>query len=328
MVYRIAIVTADSERDWASRELLKAANRLAKGTIVDPLSFHVVVDGATSIRINTEWADDYDAFIIRGFNRSGEIDYQFEVFELLQQQGKLVMNSPDALSLAESKSQTTYCLKLAGLPVPRTIVTQDPAKAAAAVQEFGTAVLKPLFGSHGVDIEMVRAEDGEDLLSAFFQKYSAAYIQEYVPNDGRDIRAFVVGDRIPAAMYRIAPEGRWKTNVFQGAVCKPCRLSPELRALCLEAAGLCGLDYTGVDVLEGPDGPVILEVNGAPSWFGLAETTRRNIALDVVRHVLRILDSGRSAHQPMVLGTRERKPSELPDIGSEPFLMRRSEGKS
>jgi ribosomal protein S6--L-glutamate ligase len=303
-MYRIAIVSSDAMRDWASRELLAAANELAKGDIVDPLDMSVRMSDTSSISVNGESADSFDAFIVRGFNRQGEIDYQFEILELLDRQGHLVINSPEALSIAESKSETSFYLQKHGLPVPRTVVTQNLDDAAAAIELFGLSVLKPLYGSHGIGIERVAPEMSRELLPAFWERYGAMYIQEFVPNNGRDIRAFVVGDEVPAAMYRVAPEGQWKTNVFQGSSCETCEVTAELDELCLEAARAAGLDYTGVDVIEGPDGPVILELNGAPSWYGLSETTDRNIAVDVVSHVLRMLDTGQSARRPTELRCR------------------------
>jgi len=209
-------------------------------------------------------------------------------------------------SLAESKAQTTFVLRSAGLPVPRTAVTQDLDHAIAAVRDFGTAVIKPLYGSFGIGIERLCAEACEEFLPAFMQDYGVAYIQEYIPNEGRDIRAFVVGDEIPAAMYRVAGPGQWKTNVFQGAACRACELSPLIHNICLEAARIAGLDYTGVDVIEGPDGPVILELNGTPSWYGLYEATGRNVAVDIMSHVVRAADEGRPARLPLGLQFRAK----------------------
>jgi tetrahydromethanopterin:alpha-L-glutamate ligase len=302
-MFRIGIVTSDIENDWASRALLDAAIELADGIAIDPISFTIRVNGVPSIELRGQPGRMPDAFIMRGFNRQGEIDYQYEILELLEQAGHPIVNSTAGLSLSESKSQTTYRLREAGLPVPRTLVTQDLAEAEDAVKTFGAAVIKPLYGSFGVGIERI-APDMDGLLRIFMDMHRIAYIQEYIPNEGRDIRAFVVGDDVPAAMYRVAGNGNWKTNVFQGSSCQACELSSELREMCLEAAQIVGLDYTGVDVMEGPDGPVILELNGAPSWHGLSETTDRNMAVDVIRHVLKLLESGRSARQPVALRSR------------------------
>lgn len=299
-MYQIGIITSNINQDWASRELLTAARTLADGDIIDPLTFEINIDDGTPLtRVHGRSADEYDAYIIRGFNTQGEIDYQYEVFELLEQRGKLVINSPAGISAAESKSQTTFLLRQAGLPVPRTVVTQNLDQAITAMHAFGTAVIKPLYGSHGIGIERLEAGTDDELLQAFLDKYSVIYIQEFVPNEGRDIRAFVVGDDVSAAVYRIARDGQWKTNVFLGGSCEPCELTPEIRELCISAVKVIGLDYTGVDVMEGPDGPVILELNGTASWHGLSKVTNRNIAMDIVCHALRMLDTGRSARQPV-----------------------------
>jgi len=299
-MFRIGVVASDIRGDWPSNQLLKAVCDLAVGSAVDPMTFQLAagIDGDARIHIRGEPAEVYDAYIIRSLNKRGEIDYQYEVLELLQRRGALVINSPCALSVAESKAQTTFLLREAGLPVPRTAVTQDVKEARSIVEAVGTAVLKPLYGSRGVGVELVSSDVSAELVSAFLDGYGAVYIQEYIPNEGRDIRAFVVGDDIPAAVYRVAADGQWKTNVAQGSKCQMCSLAPQLRELCIEAARAVGLDYTGVDIIEGPDGPLIIELNGAPSWYGLSNATNHNLAVDIVSHVLQKLARGQSARQP------------------------------
>lgn len=303
---RIGIVTPDPRHDWASNELLDVVNRLAEGNVIDPITARITIESQSSIMLEGEPADKYDGFILRALNQAGEIDYQYEIFELLANLGWTVINHPRSLSIAESKAQTTFYLQSAGLPVPRTTVTQDLDDAISAIRQYGTSVLKPLFGSHGIGIEKVEAGVTAEVLKPFLESYGAIYVQEYVPNDGSDIRAFVVGDDIPAAIYRIAPPGHWKTNVYLGAECRPCRLTAELSEICIEAARVIGLDYTGVDIIVGPDGPRILEVNGAPTWQGVLDATATNVAKDVVQHVLGLINAGRSARQPMDISCRQR----------------------
>jgi tetrahydromethanopterin:alpha-L-glutamate ligase len=148
-------------------------------------------------------------------------------------------------------------------------------------------------------MEIVEASNADELLPAFFEQQRVIYIQEFIPNDGRDIRAFVVGDEVVASVYRVAREGQWRTNVARGSSCQSCELSADVRDLCIAAAKTSGLEYTGIDVMEGPDGPVILEVNGAPWWQGLLEATGRNVAMDIVKHVVKLLHSGRPARRPL-----------------------------
>ncbi|MCS7311966.1 MAG: RimK family alpha-L-glutamate ligase, partial [Acidobacteria bacterium] len=107
------------------------------------------------------------------------------------------------------------------------------------------------------------------------------YLQETVPHEGRDIRVFVLGGRVLAAMERVA-DG-WRTNVARGARVRPTRLTSEQERLCLQAAALVGAEYAGVDLLPAPDDVCyVLEVNGIPGWQGLQTTTDQDIAAEIV----------------------------------------------
>ncbi|MBP6965509.1 MAG: RimK family alpha-L-glutamate ligase [Armatimonadetes bacterium] len=297
---KIGIVTSSIERDWISRELLRASDDLALGVVVDPRRFGLSIDGLGEVTLGGNPAGECDAYIVRSLDRRGEVDHQYEVLELLQMTGALVVNSPQALSIAESKALTTFLLARAGIPVPRTVVTQDPAEAGRIAADWGACVLKPLYGSFGDGIELVAPGCESAIVERYVRRRGAACVQEYVPNDGRDIRAFVVGSDVVAAVYRVATDGEWKTNVHRGAKCEECALTPEMRRICLESASIVGLDYTGVDIIEGPSGPIVIELNGSPSWHGLAEATGRDVAADIVRHVLRMLDRGLSAGRPLM----------------------------
>jgi RimK family alpha-L-glutamate ligase len=111
------------------------------------------------------------------------------------------------------------------------------------------------------------------------------YLQAYVPHGGRDIRAFVVGDRILGAMMRQGTS--WKSNVAQGAAVEAIDLPPDLAKLALEAARVVEADYAGVDLLPHDDGGYfVVEVNGIPGWQGLQRTTDIDVAGAIVDHLL------------------------------------------
>src|SRR5690606_1155636 len=92
------------------------------------------------------------------------------------------------------------------------------------------------------------------------------YLQRFVPNPGRDIRVMVVGGEAIGATYRLARRGRWKTNITAGGIPAPCPVTPELAAIALAATASVGLDIAGVDVIEGPQGYQILEINAWPNY--------------------------------------------------------------
>jgi RimK family alpha-L-glutamate ligase len=158
----------------------------------------------------------------------------------------------------------------------------------AAFHELGgDVVVKPLFGSEGRG--MVRVSDPDTAYRALraleLGRY-VYYLQEFVPHGCEDIRAFVVGQQVVAAMVR---QGQtWKTNIAQGARAVPLSPDASLCALAGQAARAVGADYAGVDILAIPGGDyTVIEVNGIPGWQGLQEVTHVDIADRIVEYALR-----------------------------------------
>ena len=118
------------------------------------------------------------------------------------------------------------------------------------------------------------------------ERDGAVYLQAYIPHPGRDLRVFVVGGVVRAAIVRHAPQGEWRTNVAGGGRAGPARCSEAVKEAAEEAASALGLDYAGVDLVEGPAGPTVLEVNGNPSWQGILEATGLDMSEAIADHVL------------------------------------------
>ena len=152
-------------------------------------------------------------------------------------------------------------------------------------------MIKPLFGSEGKGI--VRVADEETayrVLRGWELNRYVYYIQEYIPHNQEDVRAFVVGGKVAAAMRRRG-EG-WKTNYSKGAEVAPAVLSTEMKNLTLEAVRLIGLDYAGVDLMRSEDGRTyVVEINSIPGWRGLRKITQEDIPGCIVDHVLRKLNA-------------------------------------
>ena len=172
------------------------------------------------------------------------------------------------------------------MPVPRTAVTEDIDEALKTFHELdGDVVVKPIFGSKGIG--STRITDPEVAYTAFRAitfYHGVIYIQEFVPYGCLDIRAFVVGDRGVATMGRIAQS--WKTNYSQGARQEPIKLDSQLEKLAIKSAQLIRCKIAGVDILESPKGPLVVEVNSQPGWRGLQSVTCVNIADAIVDFVL------------------------------------------
>lgn len=286
---RIGVITAYLEQDWHSQQLVAAVDRCAEAVVIRPeqLGAQVMPEGVSVVAADVELASIDGYILARGFGERGNADFLVPVYQLLERAGHVLVNSINALLVAIDKFETSARLRLAGVATPRVVVVQDVAMARAVVRAWGRAVAKPLFGSLGLGIELVEdTPQGYALLPVLMERFGAIYLQEYVPTPGRDIRAFVVGSRVAASIYRVAMPGAWRTNLAQGGAAEPCQLEPATAALAVNAARAVGLDYTGIDILEGPDGPVVIEVNGNPLWHGVLQATGQNMAQDIVAWVI------------------------------------------
>jgi RimK family alpha-L-glutamate ligase len=231
-----------------------------------------------------------------------QIIYRVNALHWMERRGMTVINSPRAIERCVDKFFTTALLHEAGLAVPETVVCEGVADAMAAVRRMGAAIVKPIFGSMGHG--MVRVDDPDvafRVFKALDQVRAVFYVQRIVDHGGRDVRAFVVGGRVIAAIERLAPEGEWRTNVSQGAAARPFTLPAAWEQMALTAAQAVGADYAGVDFLQARDGALfVIEVNGIPGWQGLQEATGVDVAGEIISHAIgRVQDARRAAAAPL-----------------------------
>ena len=215
-----------------------------------------------------------------------QIIYRVDALHWLEDEGVPVMNSPRAIERTVDKFYTSALLQRAGLETPETVVCERPEGALAAFRAMGDVVVKPLFGSMGLG--MVRVSDEETAWRVFRALEAIRgvyYLQRAIDHDGRDVRAFVVGERVIGAIERRSPG--WRTNVSRGAEARAIALPAEWCAMALCAARAVGAEYAGVDLLPARDAAVyVLEVNGIPGWRGLQEATSIDVAGAIVDHLI------------------------------------------
>jgi RimK family alpha-L-glutamate ligase len=285
---KIAILA--SEAGWHVVRLQQALEQRG-ATVIRYSSTRLLARIAAAPRTSVSGVslDDCDAVIVRGIPIAAveQIIYRVDVLHRLENRGVRVINSAAAIEKTVDKYYTSSLLEDAGLPTPRTIVTERFDEAVAAFAELGgDVIVKPLFGSEGKG--MMHIND-PDLAHRVFRTLELGryvyYLQEYIPHQDWDIRAFVLGGRVLAAMRRLG--NGWKTNIAQGAQSEPFKLSPELEALSLRAAQLVEADYAGVDILCDQHGqPYVLEVNSIPGWRGLQRTVEFDISDVIAEHML------------------------------------------
>lgn len=211
------------------------------------------------------------------------------VARLFEASGSEVVNPPAVAEACGDKLATSALLAAAGVPTPRTLVAFDPESARAAAAELGyPVVLKPVVGSWG---RMVSRINDVDALDAVLEHkevlggptHQVVYLQAFVAKPGRDVRAFVIGDRVVAAIYRTS--AHWITNTARGAVASDCPVTPELADVALRAARAVGGGVLAVDLAESADGLVVLEVNHTMEFRNSIATTGVDLPGLVAEHV-------------------------------------------
>jgi len=214
-----------------------------------------------------------------------QIIYRVDALHRLEDRGVRVMNSPRAIERTVDKFWTSALLEQCGIPTPDTIVCETTEEAFTAFRELGDVIVKPLFGSMGLG--MVRVSDEEMAFRVFKtieQIRGVYYLQRAVEHEGRDMRVFVVGGRVLAAIERRS-DG-WRTNISRGGTARPVQLTSAWSALALRAAAAVGAEYAGVDLLPARDGTMyVLEVNGIPGWRGLQDATGVDVADAIIRQL-------------------------------------------
>ena len=287
--FSFGVVTSwPSEEDWHGARLTAALEQRGRTDSIDPAALWASIGpGGVEVRLGTRPASDFDAVVLaRGLGRTGDPDVQFELYRALEGTGTLVVNRLDALLSAQDKLRTSWLLRRAGVRTPAAAVAQTCDGAWKALQELGPSVVKPLLGSLGDGMARVEPDAaGRAEVCARVERDGAVYLQAWVPHPGLDARLFVVGGKLAGAMERLAAPGEWRTNVGQGGGVRAFRYDEACASVAVRAAQALGLDWAGVDVVRGPEGPAALEVNGNPSWWGILEATGEDMAEPIAEHV-------------------------------------------
>jgi [lysine-biosynthesis-protein LysW]--L-2-aminoadipate ligase len=232
------------------------------------------------------------------------------ILRLLAAAGVPTVNRYDTAATCWDKLLTSAALAQCGAPQPRTRVAFSEESALAAIEELGyPVVLKPVVGSWGRLLARINDRDAAEAIlehkaTLGSYQHSIFYIQEYITKPGRDIRAFVIGDETVCAIYRAS--GHWITNTARGGEASDCPVTPELDALCRQAAQAVSGGVLAVDVLEDPDrGLLVNEVNHTMEFRNSIHTTGVDIPARVARYVL----SAANPSHPVSVGATCGRPA-------------------
>ena len=276
---RLAVLAART--GWHTQQLEQAA--AARGHQAVVLSYEGLVASVgpeAALRSNGTDLDGMDLVLAR-IIPSGSLEqivFRVDALHRLEDRGMRVINSPRAIERTVDKFWTSALLEQCGIATPETVVCEQPEEAIQAFRKLQDVIVKPLFGSMGLG--MVRVQDEEMAFRVFRtleQIRAVYYLQRTVDHDGVDVRAFVIGGKLFAAIERRA--SGWRTNLARGAAAQPIKLSEDAKTLAVRAAAAVGAAYAGVDLVTDRDGRTqVLEVNGIPGWKGLQQATGLDVA--------------------------------------------------
>lgn len=217
----------------------------------------------------------FDALIVKKLGRkySPRLLDRLEVLHFLNDRGVRVFSRPLSIMRLLDRLACTVSLRLADIPMPDTVVTEDLDAAVAAVAEFGAAVLKPLFTSKARGMCIVKAGDDVREQIAGFQAAGnpVLYIQRKLALPGHDLGLAFLGGEYLACYARVAGGDSWNTTTHSGGKYRPHEPSREIIALAGRAQAVFDLDFTSVDIAETADGPVVFEVSAFGGFRGLRE---------------------------------------------------------
>lgn len=283
---RLAVLAART--GWHTQQLEQAAAARGHQAVVLPYEGLVATIGSVAaLRSNGTDLDSMDLVLAR-IIPSGSLEqivFRVDALHRLEDRGVKVINSPRTIERTVDKFWTSALLEQCGIATPETMVCERPEDAIRAFRRLQDVIVKPLFGSMGLG--MVRVQDEEMAFRVFRtleQIRAVYYLQRTVDHDGVDVRAFVIGGKLFAAIERRA--SGWRTNLARGAAAQAVKLSEDAKVLALRAAAAVGADYAGVDLIKDREGRThVLEVNGIPGWKGLQQATGLDVAGALIDHL-------------------------------------------
>jgi len=279
---RVRIGLVVDNIDWHARALSRVL--AAAGAASTPIRLPAcgfATSHAAGLSIDGFAAGLPDAIVVRSMSGGSfeAVTLRLGILHAARDLGVMVWNDARAIERCVDKSMTSFLLARAGIATPPTWAVESREAAAAIIEHAARAplVLKPLFGSQGRGLRLIRTPHDLPEPAAVNGVY---YLQRFVgiERDGfRDFRLLVSRGRVIAAMARHSPG--WITNVKRGGRPVPAVANEELRELAVRAAAAVGAAFAGVDVLYDLDNrPTVLEVNSMPAWSGLQKVTSFDIA--------------------------------------------------
>lgn len=208
--------------------------------------------------------------------------YGCSVLRQFEMTGAFCQNGAIGIGRSRDKLRSLQMLASKGVPMPVTSFAHSPQETEELIKMVGGAplVVKLLQGTQGVGVVLAEtSKAAESLINAFKSVKADILVQEFVHEaDGKDIRCFVIDDKVVASMQRIAPKGEFRANIHLGGSAVEVKITAEERKIALQSAKIMGLKVAGVDIIRSDSGPKVLEINSSPGLEGIESVSGMDIA--------------------------------------------------
>ncbi len=274
---------------YSTRRLLQAGEQRGhRMRVLDPLRCQIdIASQRPGIHFKGERLHDIDAVIPR--IGASITFYGMAVLRQFEMMGVYPLNESVAIGRARDKLRSLQLLSRAGIGLPLTGFAHSVDDTEALIELVGGAplVVKLLEGTQGKGVVLAETRKAaESVIDAFRELDANFLVQEFIKEaGGADIRCFVLGDRVIAAMRRQAKEGEFRSNLHRGGSATVVKLTPEERSAAVRAAKTMGLNVAGVDILRSNHGPLVMEVNSSPGLEGIETTTGKDIAGEIIQFI-------------------------------------------
>ncbi len=287
-----------NERLYSHKRLVEAAEKRGHEIdVIDHLRCYInITSNRPTIRYCGEELPKYDAVIPR--IGASVTFYGTAVLRQFEMMGVYPLNESVGISRSRDKLRSMQLLARKGVGLPVTVFAHKTSRAEEIIEMAGgtPVIIKLLEGTQGIGVVLGETQKAaESIIQAFGGVNTNILIQQFIKEaGGSDIRCFVIGERVVAAMIRTGKEGDFRSNLHRGGTAQTIKITPTERLTAVTAAKAMGLNVCGVDLLRANHGPVVMEVNSSPGLEGLENATGIDVAGMIIEYLEKEAKPGRT----------------------------------
>ena len=290
---KLAILSCGPNSYSTKRLKEAAAQRGHEVKVLDTLKFAIdLQEGIPDLYYRQKPLSHYDAVLPR--IGASITYYGTAVVRQFQEMDVFCANTAHGISNSRDKLRSLQILSRHHIGIPQTTFVRDKRDVLPAIQRVGGApvIIKLIEGTQGIGVLLAESVTAaESIIELLQSQKQNVLIQKFVAESkGKDIRAFVVGDRVVAAMRRVAQGQEFRSNVHRGGIAEAVELPPEYIETAVRATQIMGLQVAGVDMLESKSGPQIMEINSSPGLEGIEACTGLDVAGAVIEYIAAQVD--------------------------------------